>query len=409
MGTDTTQATGAVEAIPDFLDRANRLRPILENHAVEADATGRLADAVVEAFHDMELFRIWLPRSLGGFEQSPLEMLKVIDALSYADGSAGWVAHAAALATTTAAAYCGKDAVSDIFGGERSPFIQGQGSPRGIAEVTDGGYILSGTWSYGSGVKHATHIYSGALIKENGRPRIGGHDRPDILVTVVPRDQVAFGENWDVVGLRGTGSIDYSIDGVFVPADYAHPTRIRFSARGGPLYQLGLMGFGCCLHSAFAIGVARRALDELRLYASVRGDKAQSDSFLQRSAQAEAKFRAARAFVYEVWRDVEATFDRGDDLSVSQQSSMRLAVNHATYTGAEVCDYVYRASGGVGLRAGPIQRCFRDVNASTQHLIVSDPILTAVGRDILNLAEGHVWHHHELIDVLDRETRSPTC
>ncbi|MEU9342675.1 hypothetical protein AB0D74_15845 [Streptomyces sp. NPDC048278] len=358
---------------------------------------GRLVDPVEKELVDSDLLSLWVPRSLGGAECPPLEMYDVVETTSYHDGPAGWVLLATALATATAGAYLGDDAVAGLYGGGPLPVIAGQGSPVGVAEVVEGGYRLTGAWSYGSGIKHTTHAYSGAVVHENGRPQLGPDGRPNIILTVVPRQDVRFGDNWDVLGLAATGSIDYTITDLFVPAQWAHPARIRHSDRGGQLYSLGVIGMGCLLHAAWAVGLGRRALDELAAYAQHRGDRAASEDFLQRAAWDEAAFRAASGFLRQTWTDVQTTFERGEALSKRQQTMIRLAVNHITHTVADVCADVYRLSGGVGLRAGAIQRCFRDTHASTQHIIVSDVILRGTGRELLGLAPDHSWVHHELV------------
>lgn len=383
----------------DFLERARAIRSILEDGAAEADRTGRLADAAIDAIIDTGLLKMWLPRAVGGYELGPIAMIDVIEELSYAEPAAGWVAMAAVLATTTNSAYLADDAVEELYGDGRVPVIAGQGSPRGIAEVVDGGYRLSGRWNYGSGVRHATHIYSGAVVHKDGEPVLEVDGSPKLLLTVVPREQVTFGENWDVLGLKGTGSIDYSIDDVFVSESYTHPARTRVPLRGGKLYTLGVMGMGCLLHGAWAVGVARRAFDELGVYArsAAGAAKTTKDSFLIKAGQIVGDQRASEVFLRQVWTDIEQSFDRGEGVDHHQQTMERLSVNQVTYSALRICEAVYHLSGGVGLRAGAIQRCYRDINAGTQHLIVSDLIIQDVGRDLLGIAEGAEWRHHELL------------
>ncbi|WP_196217851.1 acyl-CoA dehydrogenase family protein [Streptomyces blattellae] len=398
MTPDNPPATAPLDdRASDLLGRARKLGLLAEEHTQESMRERRLVDVVEKELLDGGLIDLWVPRSLGGAECPPLDMYDVIEETSYHDGAAGWVLLAIVLATATSGAYLGDSAVAELFGGGGSPVMAGQGSPVGRAEVVEGGYLLSGRWSYGSGIKHTTHAYSGATVFENGSPKLDATGRPALLLTVVPREFVTFGDNWDVLGLSATGSIDYSISERFVPAEWTHPARIRHSDRGGSLYSLGVMGMGCLLHAAWAAGLGRRVLDELAVYARHRGDRSAGDDFVQRAARAEGSFRAASAYLRNTWVDVQRTFERGEELSNRQQTTMRLAVNHITHTVADVCEQVYRISGGVGLRAGAIQRCFRDANASVQHIIVSDVILRGIGRELLGLAPDHGWVHHELV------------
>jgi indole-3-acetate monooxygenase len=153
---------------------------------------------VVNALHDAGLFGMWVPRALGGSEQGPLDSLRTIEQLSYGDPSVGSVLMAAGLAIGTGGLYLGDDAVGELFGGERFPVIAGQGTRPGTAVPADGGFRLSGSWGFASGLKHSGFIHTLAVIEGTGEPRI----------FVLPKDQTTLIDNWDVLGLRATGSID---------------------------------------------------------------------------------------------------------------------------------------------------------------------------------------------------------
>src|SRR6185295_7548243 len=237
----------------DFPERAKRVGVIANEHAAAADKEGRLADPVVAALHKERLYGMWVPRVLGGAELKPVESLQVIENVAYGDPSAGWVLMAAALAIGTGAAYLGDSAVEELFGGERFPVIAGQGTRPGTAVPVEDGFRLRGSWSFASGIKHGTHIHTLGIIEGTGEPRI----------FVLPVGQAKLIDNWDVIGLRGTGSIDYTIDNVFVPASHTHFAGTETPKRGGPIYTLGIIGFALICHSGWGCGIARRMLDEL--------------------------------------------------------------------------------------------------------------------------------------------------
>jgi alkylation response protein AidB-like acyl-CoA dehydrogenase len=283
---------------------------------------------------------------------------------------------AAALAVGTGAAYLGDAAVAELFGGERFPVIAGQGTRPGTAVPQKGGFVLSGSWSFASGIKHGTHIHTLGLIQGTNEPRI----------FVLPVGQAKLIENWDVMGLRGTGSIDYKIDSVFVPEAFTHFAVTDTPRRGGSLYTLGIIGFAAIAHSGWACGIGRRLLDELA--AAIRG---RGGAAGPQFAKAEATYRAARAFVYETWRDVRETLERGAKLSVRQHSLMRLAMANATWSAHEVALFAYKAGGTAALRASKLQRLFRDMHAGTQHITSSPPVYQAVGRELAGLAGGESW------------------
>jgi len=375
----------------DFPERARRVAAIANEHADAGDKQGFLAEPVVAALHREALYGMWVPQVLGGGELAPVESLQVIENVAHGDPSAGWVLMAAALAIGTGAAYLGEAAARELFGGNRFPVIAGQGTRPGSAVAVDGGYRLSGSWSFASGIKHGTHIHTLAIIENTGEPRI----------FVLPVAQATLVDNWDVLGLRGTGSIDYKIDSVFVPEAYTHFAGTEKPQRGGPVYTIGIAGFAMICHSGWACGIGRRLLDEVARYVNTRGGRAgtqsTSESFQEDYAKAEGAYRAARALVYETWENMQDTLRREEKPSVRQNTLIRLATVQVTAAAHEVASFGYKAAGTTALRAGVIQRLFRDMHAGTQHVIVSPPILRALGRELAGLAAGQQWRFLELV------------
>src|SRR5262245_30447829 len=190
----------------DLPARAKAVAALADEHAAEGDAQGYLSAPVVDALHREGLLGMWVPRSIrGGAELDPLSSLRVLEEMAYGDPSTGWVLMAACLAIGTGAAFLGDAAVDELFGGERLPVIAGQGTRPGTATPQDGGFVLSGSWSFASGIKHSTHIHTLGVVEGTGEPRI----------FVLPVGKATLVDNWDVLGLRATGSIDYRIDSVF--------------------------------------------------------------------------------------------------------------------------------------------------------------------------------------------------
>ena len=378
----------------DLPTRARTVGAIADQHAQIGDHQGQLADAVVDAFHHEGLFGMWVPRSVpGGSELDPLSSLLVIENVSYGDPSAGWVLMAAALAIGTGAAYLEDSAVDELFSGARLPVIAGQGTRPGTAVPQDGGFVLSGSWSFASGIKHATHIHTLGVVEGTGEPRI----------FVLPVTQATLIDNWDVLGLRATGSIDYTIERVFVPRAYSHFAVTETPKRGGSLYTLGIIGFATIVHAAWACGIGRRLLDELT--AKVRsgigrsGTLADSESFLEGYARVEAAYRAGRALVYDTWSEIKEAVDRGHPLTVRQNTMARLAMAHMTWTSHDVAEFVYKSAGTLALRSGTIQRLFRDMHAGTQHVTSSPPVFRKIGSELAGLADKKKWLFLDLIDA----------
>jgi alkylation response protein AidB-like acyl-CoA dehydrogenase len=397
MADTTTTANGATALNQDteLIERARSIQPLLGENASWGDEHGELAPPVVDALHEGRFFYMWVPQSMGGYELSPTKSLQVISELAYGDASTAWVLMAAGLAVGTGAAYLGDAAVEELFSGERSPVIAGQGTRPGKAVAEDGGYSLSGSWQFASGIKHAGWIHTAAIVE--------GSDPPDYRIFVLPVEQGNLIDNWDVMGLRGTGSIDYTIDGVHVDDAWCHPAVIFESPRGGGLYQLGIIGFAMICHAGWALGVGRRMLDEflsmMHKKAGRAGQAMASDALQQDYARAEAKYLSAKALIFETWNGIEASMERGEPVSTRQQTMMRLALYNMTWSVHEVCMFVYTRGGTTALRAGTIQRYFRDMHAGTQHVTSAPPILQAAGRELAGLAPNHQWIFLELVDT----------
>lgn len=377
-----------------LIERAKSVAELANRHADEGDKLGQLAEPVVEALHKEGLLGMWTPRSIsGGAELDPVSSLRVLETVSYGDPSAGWVLMAASLAIGTGAAYLEESAVKELFSGTRLPVIAGQGTRPGKAVPAPGGFTLSGSWSFASGIKHGTHIHTLGIIETTGEPRI----------FVLPVAKATLIDNWDVMGLRATGSIDYKIENVFVPEPYTHFAVTETPKRGGSLYSIGIIGFALICHSGWACGIGRRMLDELstlvRSKVGRSGSMADSDAFQEGYAKAEMTYRSARALVFESWEDVTDTLSKGDKLSVRQNTLIRLALANATWSAQEVAAFVYKTAGTVALRAGTLQRLFRDMHAGTQHITSAPGVIRATGRELAGLASGKRWVFLDLVDA----------
>ena len=372
-------------------ERARALVPMLDEYAAYADEQGRIAEPVVEALHRDGLFTMWVPEVLGGSELSAVDSLEVLEDLSYGDASAGWVVMAACLSIGTAGAYLADGATAELFAPGKRPVIAGQGTRPGVAVPDGDGFRLTGSWSFASGLKHGTHIHTLAVIEGTGEPRI----------FVVPVEKATLIDNWDVLGLRGTGSIDYTLDNVYVPDGWSHFAVTQDPKRGGTAYHVGIIGFAEQCHSGWALGVGRRMLDELAEMAQEKsgrpGSQVDSPSFQEGFAKAEGRFRAARALVYEAWTDADATLARGERLSVRQHTLVRLALVNVTDALLEVANHVYLAAGTTALRRGTLQRLLRDVHAGTQHITSGPGVRQNCGRELAGLAIGQAWQFLDLV------------
>jgi len=381
-------------AISGMPERARRVAELADEHAAFADREGQLAQPLVDALHREGLLGMWVPKAVkGGAELDPISSLQVLENMSYGDPSAGWVLMAGALAIGTGAAYLQDAAVDELFGGDSLPVIAGQGTRPGKAVPVEGGFKLTGSWSFASGIKHGTHIHTLGLIEGTNEPRI----------FVLPVEKAKLIDNWDVMGLRGTGSIDYTTEDVFVPEAYTHFAVTDTPLRGGSLYNLGIIGLAVIAHSGWAMGIGRRLLDELIKLVQSRGGAAGpqggSPSWQEQFAKNEAAFRSARALVYESWRDICETLHAGKALTTRQHTVIRLAMAHVTWTANDVAQFVYQAAGTAGLRSSRVQMLYRDMQAGIQHITSAPPTWQACGRELAGLAPDHNWVFLNLVSA----------
>jgi alkylation response protein AidB-like acyl-CoA dehydrogenase len=384
-----------LSATTPLAERAKALVPLLDSHASYGDVHSQLATEVVDAYLEAGLLKMWVPEELGGYELGPRQSLEVLALTAYADPSAGWVQMAASLAIGTAGSYLGETAVKELFGSGRCPVIAGQGTAPGTAKSVNGGFLLSGSWSFASGLLHGDHIHTLGIIEETGEPRI----------FVVPVEKAElFPDSWEVMGLRGTGSIDYTITNTFVPEDFTHFAFTREPRHGGSLYRLGIIGIAVVCHSGWAMGVGRRLLDELselvRTKTGRAGSLVESDAFRTDFAKSEARFRAAVAFVNEAWADVESSVEAGREITVRQDTLIRIALGNITGALADVANFVYLSGGTTALRKrSPIERLVRDVHAGTQHITSGPGMWRAAGEELVGAGEKKHWVLLDLVDT----------
>jgi alkylation response protein AidB-like acyl-CoA dehydrogenase len=376
-----------------LLERARLVQPLLQQHAAGNDEAGQLDPEVVQALRQNDFFGMWVPIELGGSELDPVRSLEVIEALAYGDASASWVTMAVCLATGAAGAYLPDSALPTLFAGDHFPAIAGQGTRPGRAVATEGGFHLSGSWSFGSGLKHSAYIHTLGTVEGTGETRI----------FIVPVEQAVLDYgSWDVMGLRGTGSVDYTLDNVFVPADFTYINTIKTPLRGGAFYGLGILQFALIGHSGWALGLSRRLLDELAALTAAKvgrpGQQADTETFQSEFALAEAQYHSARAFVFQAWRDLSNTLYLREPVTTRQQTLIRLALHNATWSAERISEFVYRAGGTTALRAGVIQQYFRDMHAGTQHVTSAPAVLQACGRELAGFATNQQWHLLGLID-----------
>jgi indole-3-acetate monooxygenase len=374
-----------------LLDKARALRPLIEENAASAEADTTTTKVVVDALAEAELFWILVPKELGGAEAGIEDALAVFEELAYADGSTGWSTMANATSSAFAAIYTSDEAAKTMFNAGGRGIHAGMLGPVGIARVGDDGFVVNGRYQFGSGCAHASWFGAGTHeVDADGELLNDAVGLPALRVVFLRPEQVALRGNWDVLGLAGTGSYDYSVDDQFVAEGFSFPLLTAVPQRGGATYNIGLFGIVASGHAGFALGVGSRALDELLTLAPTKQRMGQFTTvadeqlFQHDFAMHDAALRAARAYVVDVFGSSEAAAMANGALSLVQQQRMRQATTYATRVAADAARFAYTWAGTSALRNGStLQRCFRDIHAGTQHIYVDNNTLTAYTQALL--------------------------
>jgi alkylation response protein AidB-like acyl-CoA dehydrogenase len=377
------------EAVHDghapILERVQALRSQVEAEADRNEEATEISAGVLDAIDQAGVFKIMAPGVLGGTEAHPLLVIDVLRALSYFDGSTGWYCQAATTGVAVAGAFLGDRAVDEIFCSGRTATCAGQAAPSGKAERAGDGYRISGSFSFGSGLPNASWVVGGYILHKDGTPVLRDSGEPVMLIAMAPRARVELRGNWNVLGLRGTGSYDFHVPEQIVHADFAFDAGQPEQKRGGALYKMGFTAIPALCHASFGVGCARRALDEWALYAQGKkrmtgGTIAEMETFQKDFAVAHARLRSAETYVRSSFDALFRGAGEGtlaDDLKLDG----RLSACNAIAVGVDVSQQAFTSSATTGLRNGSrIQRCFRDMQAANAHFLTAEQSFIASGR-----------------------------
>lgn len=359
-----------------IVSRAEALRPLVEAASNEIEEKRRLPPALLDRLHEARLFRLLLPRSSNGIETDPVTFFHVIETIARGDASTAWCLSQAG-GCSMSAAYLALPVAQEIFGNDPRAVLAWGPGPRVKAVECEGGYRVTGVWSFASGGRHATWLGAHCPIyKADGTPRLDDDGRPVERTMLVRTQDVAWTDIWNVVGLRGTASDQFALENHFVPAGRSMTRDFEKECREpGPLYRMSAM---TCYELGFAgvaLGIARASLDSFVEVARTkvpRGKKSpiRDNAVVQTQlAQAEVGIRAARAYllqsVAEIWKLVSA----GNPLTMDQRIVLRMASTNAIHKAREAVDFAYNAAGATAIfEDHPLERRFRDIHTVTQQL-----------------------------------------
>jgi indole-3-acetate monooxygenase len=377
-----------VNTLSELLFTVEQLAPIIEAHSDESEHSRRLAMPVVEAMSLAGLFRLWMPRSLGGAEADVVTVVSVVEAVSRIDGAAGWCMTIAGN-TCLPFGYLPSQAARGMIGQNPQGITAGAWPPLGQAVAVPGGYRATGRWPFASGCQHSDWIQGGCRVIDGEKPLMEPNGTPSERVLFFPAAACEILDTWDTAGMRGTGSHDFTVQDIFVPTEHT----VSFHAapvETGPLYALPIFAVAAASIAAVALGVARRAIDILTELAKVkvalRSQQALSQSAMVQAdlGKAEGILRSGRALLLQTIDETWKVVTSGELLGVGDRAMLSLAATHATDSAIQAVDLVFRAAGSASIYThNRLERCLRDVRTVGHYITVARPNYELVGQALL--------------------------
>jgi alkylation response protein AidB-like acyl-CoA dehydrogenase len=373
--------------VASTLEALRSVAPLVAERRDAFDRERRIPDDVFRALAGAGLFRLWLPRALGGPELSPLDFMTVVETAAALDGSVGWLVGNGG-GMSRAGGYLPPEVAASWFADPLAFVVSSTGGV-GTAVPAPGGYRLSGRWPFGSGSSHGTRFMVLA------RPPAQDGVEPPALCCYLDRADVVIQDTWHVSGLRGTSSCDFEVRDAFVPAARTHPFIEPAPTQPGPLYRMPALSVFAWTVAVVPLGIARGALDAFAAMASRRG-RQNTGSVLRDRELVQASFgrastlhRAARALLAEAMGELMAATEAGGDRLVAARVEFRAACAHAAETAGRVVEMLAAEAGAITIfESCSIERAVRDVHAAMRHIAMGPGNFTIAGRVALGLDPG---------------------
>lgn len=375
----------------ELVEAGRALAPLIAECAEEAEREHELPARLVGALAEAGLFKLWVPPPLGGSGADFATFVDTVIEVGRVDGSAGWVVFVHAVYGALAA-YLSEQAASEIYA-PSDAMVSGTLNPSGRAVRADGGYVLTGRWTFGSGVTHSTWVLGNCVVVDPSRDS-GSSSKPELIVAMFPRGDCVVHDTWHVSGLRGTGSHDYSVTELFVPVERTFAAFTAAPRIGGALYAAPFITLFAATVAAPALGIARGAIDTALEVAGFKTPTGGSSVLRDRPgvqtalARAEGLFQAGRATLVDAVSRMLDGAEAGD-VSLHDRALVRIATAQAAANAAAAVELAFNVAGSTANRLeSPLQRSSRDVHAATQHIAVVDHNFEIAGRVLVGLDPG---------------------
>lgn len=380
----------------DIVEGARALAPLVRDSVPAMDAERRLPPPLVDALRKLGAFRMAVPHEYGGMELDPVTQVRVVEELSRLDGSVGWCSMIGS-AGSFAAAFLAPEVAQRLCSGIDFS-IAGQVVPVGRAEVVDGGYRVSGRYRLASGCRHASIIIGGCVVFEGGKPRLLGNGRPEVRAMIFHPSDCKILDTWYATGLAGTGSHDFVVENLFVPAGESW-SFIEKPRCSGALYRFAPLFL--VTHAGVPLGMARAAIDTVielaqgkellpdphKIFGSrlLREDSRAHEAV----ARAEGELGAARGLAYSTVQEIRDTLERDEKLSERQRALYRIMIIAVHRMAKEVVSAMYDLAATSAIyRGNPLDRIMRDIVTACQHGVVHPKMYRPAGRILLGLEAG---------------------
>jgi indole-3-acetate monooxygenase len=383
-----------MEAAEDALmERVHQVEAVIGEHRAWQEENRRLAPEVFDALRAAGMWGIFKPVELGGLECNPVTALKLFEAMSGIEPSVGWAVANQAGIDIFGVILPGEGA-KEVYADPGRP-VAGGWFPPGQATAVEGGYQVTGRWSFASTCHYAQYLTGMTVVVDNGAPRTGPDGSPAMMVVFFPPEEAEIIDSWHTMGMRGTGSHDVSVHEIFVPDRRTWIVSPIAVDRSGPfrtpLYNaFPWLSFSCL--GPVGLGIGQAAIDELIRLASAKTPNYTDRSLCNREvaqanvARAQATISGARAYLHEAVGRAHRSAQAGRKPTLEEGVEVQLAACNALEAGSKVLNLVHDTVGTSGIRQGHrFEQLYRDGRTISQHAFASLSRYESCGKVLFGL------------------------
>jgi alkylation response protein AidB-like acyl-CoA dehydrogenase len=386
-------------ATGDLMQVVRDLEPLIRAHATASEANRKMAPEVMSQLVEAGLFRMWIPKAFGGLEMEPNSSLKVIEELARIDAGTGWVVSNCSFISIVPQFLPGP--VVEKMLADPGAVICGSFVPPGTARATPDGYVVTGNWTFGSASHYATSLVTLVVLTDDDGPVLGDDRSPTTVVVFFGPEHVTFHDTWYTLGLRSTGSTNFSVENLAVPRDHTFslgPWEKTEGPFAAPLYRLGVI-IDAVRIAQVGVGVAQAGLDAFIELASAKTPAytatltADRATVQERVARAQALIQAARNTLHTTVQQAWGRVQDGSRITGPTCVPMGLAASFALDASVQAVDLLYEAGGSSAFRDdSSVQKAFRDLQTLRQNAIASWSRYESLGKIILGRQSDWPFH-----------------